>query len=158
MDKKAALTDPFTLLFIVFIVGLFSLGLLFFGQDLVLNHSDTLDTQSVVHIAEQTGYKVDGNYINGTLTESDITSSFYLSSLNESGDNIKDNAYEFLFYRDKSSSISGYLQSLYNMPSYFISNLGLDLGSWAWVINSISYIIFIIILIAGTKFIRGILR
>ena len=152
-NKKAQnITKPYTIIFIIVVVSILSVSMMDFGRDIASNPENKLDAESIDTIYTSSGYTVSVNKSSPTSAD-DL---FYSSEINTSG-NLKDYALEFEFYREQSSSIRTMLQDLWNMPSYLLSSLGLDLNEWENVLNLWNSIIWLLIFYAIYRVIRGLI-
>jgi hypothetical protein len=159
MNKKGnAITNPMVILLILVVIGIFTFGFFKFSSELSLNDNNNLNDESIIYIAENNGFKINElNFSQNILTKEELENSFYAQEKNGTVSD-KDYALEFLYYRGESVSWRGLVDSLYNLPAYTIRGLGLDLTSWAFVVNGLNMIIWAIIFFIVYKIIRGIIE
>lgn len=149
-NKKAQnITEPYTLILIVVVIGMFTTALFSFGQDLASNPDNKLNNESIQYIFDKSGF-TPSNQIN----TSDTTDLFFSSDLNTSG-NTKDFALEYEFYREQSSGIRSKLQDLWNIPSFFVSGLDLEESDWSTTIIIWNSMIWMMIFYAVYRIIRA---
>jgi len=153
ISKKAQnITNPYTIIFLVIVISLFSVSFLNFGRDLASDPSNSLGEQSIDFIYNTTAYQPTVN-----KTSSDTGEEFYKSPTENAG-NLKDFALEFQFYREQSNQLRQILQDIWNIPTNFVRNLGLNLVLWEPIILIINLLIWSILFFAMYKFLRGLIR
>lgn len=148
-----SMTKPFTVIFILVAVAIISVSMNQFGRDIASDPNNQLGDDSLWRIYNQTGF-IPG--VNKSSSD-DADDLFFSSNLNTSG-NAKDYALEFEFYREQSGSMRTIVQDLWNLPSFFVSGLGLDASAWVIVIQLWNTIIWAIIFFIIYKIIRGIIN
>ena len=155
--KGIALTEPMTLLLLLVMFSMLTLGWVTFGTQLYTSGNANLNDESVSYIATANGFKINNQEITGKiLTQSDLEDPFYVQDTN--GTSTKDDALEFLYYREQSKSWRGMANSLYSAPSYVRSSLGLGLSDWNFVIQALNIIVWGIIFFVIYKIIRGLIK
>lgn len=153
LNKKAQnITKPYTIVFILVVISIFSIGMITFGRDVASNPNNSLDDESLLYVYEKTGF-VPSGYKNDSDDADDL---FYSSDLETSG-NLKDYALEFQFYREQSSSIRTIVQDLWNVPSHFIGGLGLDLKEWEFTLQVLNTMVWLLIFYVIYRLVRGLL-
>jgi hypothetical protein len=134
MNKRGtSLTNPMTLLIVVVVFGLLTFAFFNFARQLSTNDNNNLNDESIIYIATHNGFEIEDKQIGeGILSEEDLESAFYVQGGNATSSD-KDQALEFLYYREQSIGWRGIANSIYNFPTYVISTVGLDLQEWAFV-------------------------
>jgi len=146
------MTDPTTLIIILFIVGLFSTGLIMFGGDLASNDNNKLNPESKDFIYTQYGFDI------GEINSSQSQDPFYIIDSNETASSTKDYTLEFQFFRESSGSFRDTSQQIFQLPQFFLTSLGMNTNDWKWVINSFNVLIWWIIFFGVYKLLRGIIK
>lgn len=156
--KGNAITEPYTFLIVIVLLGLLTTIFFVFATQLSTNENSNLDDESVLYIAENNGFEVEGkNFTQEILTQAEIESSFYATDSNTTSTS-KDDALEFLYYREKSVKWRSLVNTAYNAPAYFIGVFNLDLFEWSIVNNALSLLIWGIIFFVIYKIIRGLIK
>lgn len=151
MNKKAQqIANPYTLITILILISMFTLLFVTFGRDIAGNPNNNINYDSRVYIYSHSGFQID----NATAT--DLQQEFYSSTIDSEG-NLKDNALEFQFYREQSSSLRQRANDFFNIPTYFIGLFNLDLSDWTIVNNSWNIFAWLVIFFAIYKFLRAVL-
>lgn len=154
--RGATIADPMTLLLCIVIFGMLTFGFFHFAGQLVTNENNNLDDESIIYIAEHSGFKVgDKTFDDGVLSDEELESAFYVQDENGTISD-KDQALEFLYYREQSIGWRGIINSVYNFPTYIVSTIGLDLTEWAWVQHAWDIIGWGIIFLVIFFIVRGI--
>lgn len=146
------ITNPTTIIIIIFIVGLFSTGLIYFGGDLASNPNNHLNQASKNFIYTQYGFKIDN------VSTNDTKDLFYVIPSNETAASTKDYTLEFQFFRESSSGFRTTIQQIYNLPQFFLSSFDLNSSDWSFVKNAFNFLIWWIIFFAVYKVLRGIIK
>lgn len=151
-------TEPITIIIILIIFATLTFGLFKFGAQLSTNPNSELNNESILYIAEQQGFRIEDKSLDaGVISGDRLDSPFYSKDGNVSVSD-KDQALEFLYYREQSISWRGLVNSLYNLPSYLIGNLGLDLEEWKFVVNAWNVIAWGLIFFIIYKIVRGAIK
>jgi hypothetical protein len=140
------------LIIILFIVGLFSTGLIIFGGDLASNSNNKLNQESKNFIYTQYGFDVT------ELNASQSQNLFYIIDSNETAASTKDYTLEFQFFRESSGGFRDTTQQIFQLPQFFLTSLGFNTDDWKWVVNSFNVLIWWIIFFGVYKLLRGIIK
>lgn len=146
------MTNPTTLIIIIFVIGLFSTGLIIFGGDLASNPDNKLNQESKDFIYTQYNFDVD------EVTANDTQNLFYILDSNETSASTKDYTLEFQFFRESSGDFRSTVQQIFDIPQFFLTSLGLEGDDWEWVLNSFSFLIWWLIFFGVYKLLRGIIK
>lgn len=149
--KGQNITQPYTLILIIVMVGLISTLVYNFGAELAGNPDNKLDEKSLDYIFTKGGFTPSNN-----ITVNETATLFYNSPTDNEG-NLKDYALEFQFFREQSTSVRSFINDLWNLPTFFIDGLFLDGNLWRGVINLINSLIWFIILFAIYRFLRAVI-
>ena len=156
--KGEAITNPMIILSIILLIGVMTFGFFKFGSELSLNSNNKLTDDSIIYIAENNGFKIDNTNLSETpLSLDDLESSFYVEDANSTTSD-KDYALEFLYYRGQSVSWRSLIGSVYNLPTYLLRMVGLNLNEWIFVLNGLNVLIWAIVFFVVYKIIRGLIK
>lgn len=141
-------TNVWTYVGIIFIFSIFMLVLGNFGSFLT-----DQDTAGVIDIPVLDDYQRYSLSLNATEAEVEDPVSY---KYNTTEGTPKDFAIPFLFSQEKSSGIRGKIQYIYNIPSSFLSILGLPAENFRSYIDAIFWLIATGMFIAMIYFIRAV--
>jgi hypothetical protein len=146
------MTNPTTLIIIIFIIGLFSTGMIIFSGDLAANPNNKLSDESKAFVYEQYGFNVEN------ITINDTENLFYIIENNETAASTKDYTLEFQFFRESSGDFRTTAQQIYNIPQFLLTSFDLPRDDWKFVLNSFNMLIWWIIFFAIYKLLRGLIK
>ena len=156
--KGETITQPIVVIFILFIVSVFSFAYLQYGQDLAEDPNSYINDDSRTRIFERSGFRINNNTLDSEIiSSSDSEDPFFVTGENATG-NPKDYALEFQFFRQQSASWRVFAQNLYEIPTFYVWWLGLDYEAWGFIINGINMILWCVIFFVMYKIIRGIIK
>lgn len=147
--KGQNITKPYTIILIIVVIAMISGSLAKFGADMISSQYGNLDNESIYYIGTNAGFQMDDD-----ISVNDSTDLFYSSDIDTSG-NTKDYAIEFEFYREQSSSVRNIVHVVYNVPTFFVRGLNLDLDIWNDNLVLMNFISWLIILYVIYRLIRG---
>lgn len=145
-----AMTKPNFYIGVLSVFAIMTLSMLLFA----INISDTRDIndKSQDYVTEYSQYIEDSNI---EKLEEEVDKRIIVGT-NETGESaITDFLANINYYAQRVGRIKGYLDLMYNLPSFVISSLGLPLGAFRHVINILGTIMFISLLIVIIRLIRG---
>lgn len=135
-----------------------TLSLIFIGGSVavsreLLTHSEAeLDEDSIIYGSGIIGIDMSGY----NVSEADIEESVVG---NVSGATTQDFSADFLFGRSKTTGVINQIKGVFNLPKTFLVRyLRLKEDGWEWVYQSINWLLWISIVVAGIYFARGILE
>jgi hypothetical protein len=144
-----ALTKPQFYLTLLLVVGFVAIGLMRIGEDLYNSPNIALDSRSEKYIEDYTSLIVDegidtlwekntGDYKTENLLESESNASADLTS-GELG---------VLFYnKNRASKTTSFFKLVYNLPSFMLKGLGLDVDPFRNYINVLGLVLFVALII-----------
>ena len=150
--KGQAITEPFVLFMVIAIVAVISIGMFTFGQDVAADPNNTLDNESTQYIFDRSGFDPRGG------KDADNVNDTFFTSPSDTGGSEKDFTLEFQYYREQSSQTRLYLNNVWNLPSFFVEGLGLDLDNWTSFINLWNSVVWLMVFYAIYRIIRGRIR
>lgn len=150
--KGQNITNPFVIVIVLLIVSAISTTLWSFGKDLAENPNNNLNEESLGAIYNKSGF-----VLNTTIDDVNETKNLFYSSETDTQSNLKDYALEFQFFREQSSPIRSYIQDLWNLPTFFVDNLGLDGEAWQPLVQMFNLVIWVIIFYVIYRILRGLI-
>jgi len=140
-----------TLLIVSLLLG----GLITTGQSFLSSSRITLSPDSEAYINIITGQ---GSSIE-SITDSNASDIKLRSLIGETGEGEATSSSDYLavlnFFKNMGSSIANFFKIIYNVPTIILVSLGLDILEFSFVINTITFVLFISLLIV---FIKNILK
>lgn len=148
------MTNVYSYLIIMFIFFIGISAIVILGNELKDNENSNLDNDSLVYI-----YSLNGiNYSQYTADKEQIEKSILFND-NSSQGNPKDEGLEFLFVKEKGSTIEIIIKGIYSLPQTILSDIfRLPFGDWSWIIDILNWLWRLSILIAVIYFVRGIIE
>lgn len=151
MAKK--LTNVETYLIILFLFGLLVTGVLYMADEIRINDNSNIDNDSIEYIANLQGL----NLSDYTATRKELEKSSVISA-NGSQGNPKDEALDYLQAKQSGFKIETIIKGVFNIPGFLINKmLRLDLSDWNWIIDIFNWTIWLLITLAATYYIRGLI-
>lgn len=147
-------TNVETYLFYLFIFAVLVSGLVYLGNELIVNDNANLDNDSIEYIASLNGINI-SEY---RQTQAALEASASLDP-NYTQGTPKDHSIEFLYAKQKSSGIETTIKRIFRLPSYLIVDLlRLPANNFRWIIDLVGWILGFTVMIAIVYFIRGIVN
>lgn len=149
-----SLTNVETYLIILFIFILLVSGLIYLGNETIMNENANLDNDSMEYIANLNGINISEYYANKNDIETPV-----LGNLNYSAGSTKDDSLGFLLSKEKGFEIEIIIKRVLNLPSFIWGDLlRLPINEAKVFINIIGWILNLLIIIALIYFARGLIN
>jgi len=147
-------TNIETYLVILFLFAILAGGIVYLGNELILNDNADLDNDSINYIANLQGINI-SEY---KATQADLESTILIND-NSSQGNPKDQSLDFLFAKEKGFDIELTIKRIFGLPSFILVDLfRFQLNDWKWIIDIIGWLLSITIVVALVYYARGIIR
>ena len=142
-------------MYVIFISIVLGVSLIYFGIEMQITKE--LSNASTLYINSYAGYAIQSGIVELAGTSHVVTeeNTIVLTANNTGASTIQDALASTNYYAARTEPTVNYFKLTYNLPTFFVLTLGLDLFQFAGFLNSAGIIIFIGLLAVVFKIMRG---